>query len=334
MRSSHRRGVAIAVFVFALTFSPYAHAADASAFGINGPFADEIQLLSTMLTSLDSFSHRIASALQLHDALKFNRTAPSRASKNLQQPAALAASAALATESSPETATTSGSVSGTPGTPPGSASDQATQSPFVKSPESSQSPEFSPIISAYPQTLAVATPASTFPNQQMMNAKLLELDNTLAAEIQAVSSNVVGAYQAASYVVPPAAITGETFTGGTISSLAVSGTGTSTFAGGINLSGGCVAVNGTCISGGGGGSGTVGSGTQGQFAFYNANGATVVSLSRAKRQHRHQHDDAFTTPDRLRQWAIRKSCVDRKLFERGWKFCRRLYARPFCTDDR
>ena len=37
-----RRSVAIAVFVFVLTFSPYAHAADASAFGINDPFTDAI----------------------------------------------------------------------------------------------------------------------------------------------------------------------------------------------------------------------------------------------------------------------------------------------------
>jgi hypothetical protein len=48
--------------------------------------------------------------------------------------------------------------------------------------------------------------------------------------------------------------------------------------GGINISGGCFAVNGTCIAGGGG-SGTVSSATQGQFAFYNANGTTVSGTS-------------------------------------------------------
>ncbi len=47
--------------------------------------------------------------------------------------------------------------------------------------------------------------------------------------------------------------------------------------GGINLAGGCFAINGTCI--GGGGSGTVNSGTQGQFAFYNAAGTTLTATS-------------------------------------------------------
>jgi hypothetical protein len=63
--------------------------------------------------------------------------------------------------------------------------------------------------------------------------------------------------------------------------LTVSGTGTSTFANGLNLSGGCFAVNGTCVTGGGGGggSGTVNAGTQGQVAFYNDNGDAVSGTS-------------------------------------------------------
>jgi hypothetical protein len=57
-------------------------------------------------------------------------------------------------------------------------------------------------------------------------------------------------------------------------------TGTSTLysTGGINLSGGCFAINGTCV-GGSSGSGTVGSGTQGQFAFYNAAGTSLTATS-------------------------------------------------------
>lgn len=63
-----------------------------------------------------------------------------------------------------------------------------------------------------------------------------------------------------------------------------SATGTSTSqvsAGGINLmNGGCFAIAGTCISGGGGsGSGTVNAGVLGQLAFYAANGATVSGSS-------------------------------------------------------
>jgi hypothetical protein len=48
--------------------------------------------------------------------------------------------------------------------------------------------------------------------------------------------------------------------------------------GGINISGGCYAVNGTCLSSGGG-SGTVTSGTQGQTAFYNTSANTVTGTS-------------------------------------------------------
>jgi uncharacterized protein YjiK len=60
--------------------------------------------------------------------------------------------------------------------------------------------------------------------------------------------------------------------------LNVTGTATSTFNRGINLAGGCFAINGTCI-GGSGGSGTVSSGTQYQVAFYNADGTTVSGTS-------------------------------------------------------
>ncbi|HYF29057.1 MAG TPA: helix-turn-helix domain-containing protein, partial [Candidatus Paceibacterota bacterium] len=48
--------------------------------------------------------------------------------------------------------------------------------------------------------------------------------------------------------------------------------------GGINLAGGCFAVNGTCL-GSGSGSGTVNSGTAGQIAYYDANGTAVSGTS-------------------------------------------------------
>ena len=56
-------------------------------------------------------------------------------------------------------------------------------------------------------------------------------------------------------------------------------TSTSTFSKGINLNGGCFAINGTCVGGGGGGSGTVNNGTQGQVAFYDATGTAVSGTS-------------------------------------------------------
>lgn len=62
----------------------------------------------------------------------------------------------------------------------------------------------------------------------------------------------------------------------------VTGTSTSQVSnGGINLmNGGCFAIAGTCITGGGGsGSGTVNAGVAGQVAFYAANGTTVQGSS-------------------------------------------------------
>ena len=57
-------------------------------------------------------------------------------------------------------------------------------------------------------------------------------------------------------------------------------TATSTFqsTGGINLTAGCFAVNGTCV-GSGSGSGTVGSGTTGQFPYYAGSGTTLTATS-------------------------------------------------------
>jgi hypothetical protein len=60
--------------------------------------------------------------------------------------------------------------------------------------------------------------------------------------------------------------------------LTVQGTGTSTFARGIDLGGGCFSINGVCV-GSGSGSGTVSSALAGQFAFYNSDGTTVSGTS-------------------------------------------------------
>jgi hypothetical protein len=130
MPPSHGQYFAVAVFVFVLTISPYAHAADASAFGINDPFTDAIQLWSAALSSIESLAHQLASALQLYRTLTFAATP--HAPKTPQQPAALAASAAIATQSLLETATTSEGASTTPTTPRGAISDQTTSLPFVE----------------------------------------------------------------------------------------------------------------------------------------------------------------------------------------------------------
>ncbi len=63
--------------------------------------------------------------------------------------------------------------------------------------------------------------------------------------------------------------------------LTVGGTATSTFANGLDISGGCFSVNGTCIGGasGGAGTGVINSGTTGQFTYYASNGTTVSGTS-------------------------------------------------------
>ncbi|TAK57527.1 hypothetical protein EPO17_01710, partial [Patescibacteria group bacterium] len=56
-------------------------------------------------------------------------------------------------------------------------------------------------------------------------------------------------------------------------SFSVIGSATSTFAGGINLSAGCLSVSGTCVSG------AVSAGTQGQIPFYNASSNALSATS-------------------------------------------------------
>ena len=48
MPSPYGRGVAVAVFLFVLTLSPYAHAAETNALTINDPLTDVVQLWSAV----------------------------------------------------------------------------------------------------------------------------------------------------------------------------------------------------------------------------------------------------------------------------------------------
>jgi hypothetical protein len=186
MPPSRGRYIAVAVFVLVLTFSPYAHAAGISASGINDPFTDAIQLWSAVFSSLDSFAHQIASAVQLPQAL----TATPNAPNNLQQPAALAAAAALATQPPSESATTLEGASTTPSTSPEAASDQTTQSPFVKSAE--LSPKSSAVsANAAPAAPTPASPASDGITQDQFNAGLSALGISLRQLISESASNPV-----------------------------------------------------------------------------------------------------------------------------------------------
>ncbi|KKW19354.1 MAG: hypothetical protein UY63_C0016G0024, partial [Parcubacteria group bacterium GW2011_GWA2_51_10] len=146
--------------------------------------------------------------------------------------------------------------------------------------------------------------------EEILNERLNQLDNKLSSKMFSLSSAnstaIVQNYnvtaqtnrinQLSSVTIEDAtissteisggSITGASISGGTISSvtgtttllaLSVSGTGTTTFAGGLSLSGGCLVVNGSCV--GGSGSGDVGSGTAGQFAYYASDGTTVAATS-------------------------------------------------------
>ena len=63
MPSSYGRTIAIAVFVFALTISPYAHA-DTSASGHNDPFTEVVQICSAVIASIESLAHQFAAAFE------------------------------------------------------------------------------------------------------------------------------------------------------------------------------------------------------------------------------------------------------------------------------
>lgn len=107
-------------------------------------------------------------------------------------------------------------------------------------------------------------------SEAFLEGKLSDLESRLQARLSGMSaanSSYVTSNSNAMWIasrnienIDDSNISNSDWTGGTITnaaiealSLSVTGTGTSTFAGGINLTSGCFAVNGTCITGGGGG---------------------------------------------------------------------------------
>ncbi len=125
--------------------------------------------------------------------------------------------------------------------------------------------------------------------------RLEELNNKIMSKLSALSTGSGGSVtniyreiaqsqridQLTNTVITNPSINGGSISGTNISatSLSVSGTGTSTFAGGIDVSSGCVSVNGVCITAGGGGSGNVAVGLAGQFPYYDSNGTTLSATS-------------------------------------------------------
>jgi hypothetical protein len=153
MPSSYGRGVATVVFAFALTVAPYAHAADTS--GINDPITDTIQLWSAVLNVIDAVAYQLASVLQPQSAT-FDRSSQQQALKTVRP--SLTASAVLATQSLPETATTSGSAPSTSANP--------------KQTPAKSLPETSPLTIYASPAFAPATPANVFVTQDQFNAAL------------------------------------------------------------------------------------------------------------------------------------------------------------------
>ena len=134
MPSSYGRAVAAAVFVFALTVSPYAHA-DTSVTPIGDPYTDTLQLWSNIISTVEALAHDLATSLisiQSHTANSNGQT-PSEATSFRD---AQSAAAALAASSNQETATSS-SLEDQSATSIGSVSnatsDQTTNSSNVKS---------------------------------------------------------------------------------------------------------------------------------------------------------------------------------------------------------
>ncbi|PIR83523.1 hypothetical protein COU18_03840, partial [Candidatus Kaiserbacteria bacterium CG10_big_fil_rev_8_21_14_0_10_51_14] len=128
--------------------------------------------------------------------------------------------------------------------------------------------------------------------EELLSARLNDLNNRLTSQMMSLSaanstSITNNVYQSlgpvtrvdslTSVELDMPVITDGTIVGTAISaeSLTVTGTATSTFANGLDISDGCFAIDGTCISGSGGGSAT-GTATQVQFNDYGSFGASAA----------------------------------------------------------
>jgi hypothetical protein len=178
MPSSYGRAIAAAVFLFALTFSPYAHAAATAAITVNDPFTDAIQLWSAVLASLDSFANQLAAGLAspqdvLSTVSQHNQHAPKYPPSEVILPPA----AAFATEPLPETATPS-----------------ASDAPTSIAPQQPQS-RIPPNSASAPTTInSVLTPAasaSNFVTQDEFNAALSALGTSVRQLLTESNTNSV-----------------------------------------------------------------------------------------------------------------------------------------------
>ena len=173
MPSSYGRSIAATVFVFVLTFSPYAHAAETAAVTINDPFTDAIQLWGEVLTSLNSFAHDLAAGFASPQTL--TDTSPQKLHvQNTLTPPPLAAAAALATEVvSKNAAPAAGSAD----------TSIAPQKPQSRSP---------PKVASIPMTITPPAPAESaraFVTQEQFDAALSVLGSSVRQLLAAQTFN-------------------------------------------------------------------------------------------------------------------------------------------------
>jgi hypothetical protein len=165
MPPSYGRAVAAGFVIFVLTFSPYAHAAEATALTINDPFVDAFQLWSTVLTAIDSFAIQIAAALAPHQTLSAGNPQNRHASKNITQTAPAAAFSGETPASATDTAATANATT-----------------TIVKNYITE------PVIEREVQTADLASP--TYVTQSELNAQLNQLSNSLIAEFNSPPPSV------------------------------------------------------------------------------------------------------------------------------------------------
>jgi len=195
MPSSYGRAIAAAVFLFALTVSPYAHA-DTNVTPIGDPYTDTLQLWSNIIATVEALANDLAISLTSNQS----QTASTNG-QHLPSPTAQSAAAALATPSNSDSATPTANQkpSATSSEPATNAtSDQTTNSSNVKSAysEPSGSQNVATAILSDPPTEFNAT-ASNFITQDELTAQLQQLSNALTAKFSAPTASFVPQYVAA-----------------------------------------------------------------------------------------------------------------------------------------
>ena len=278
MPSSYGSTVAAAVFIFALTFSTSAHAAETAATTIHDPVTDTIQLWSGVLTSIESLADQLAAGFATPHKVLSTVSPNNQPASNTLTPTAFPAAAAVAASN---LNTAPQPIHAGP-TSPANAAGASDPSPHyvTQGALNAQLSALEKTIVSELQTIATAltavaaqsqngkpsplsVPSASSEIQQQLDALQNEISQTNRINDL---SNVTITSPSFSGVTTSNIPEGSNlyYTDARVTSLLAATAATTTFGGGIALSSGCVSVNGTCLgTGGGGGSGTVTSITAG-----------------------------------------------------------------------